>query len=91
MAILIEAPTIKTDETLVKIIKEGLKLQMKGGSKTIELRNTLVSVENPLKLDIPSGLLLSGEKLEIYAEQFLVTIRRVCLHLWKRLRKHFKT
>ncbi|HHT19626.1 MAG: thymidylate synthase [Euryarchaeota archaeon] len=93
MAILIEAPTIKNGwETLVKkIIKEGSEITDERGSKTIELRNTLVSVENPLKLDIPPGYFWSGEKLEIYAEQFLSNDKKGFVYTYgNRLRKHFQ-
>lgn len=93
MAILIEAPTIKNGwERLVKkIIKEGSEIKDERGSKTIELRNTLVSVDNPLKLDIPPGYFWSGEKLEIYAEQFLSNDRKGFVYTYgNRLRKHFQ-
>ena len=93
MAILIEAPTIKKGwETLVKkIMKEGSHIKDERGSLTIELRNTVVAVENPLKLDIPPGYFWSGEKLEIYAEQFLSKDKKGFVYTYgNRLRKHFQ-
>lgn len=93
MAILIEAPTIKKGwETLVKkIMKEGSQIKDERGSLTIELCNTVVSVDNPLKLDIPPGYFWSGEKLEIYAEQFLSNDKKGFVYTYgNRLRKHFQ-
>jgi thymidylate synthase len=93
MAILIEKPTIRKGwETLVKrVMKEGSEIKDERGSLTLELRNTVVSMDNPLKLEIPPGYFWSGEKLEIYAEQFLSDDKQGFIYTYgNRLRKHFE-
>lgn len=93
MAILIEKPTIRKGwETLVKkVMKEGSEIKDERGSLTLELRNTLVSIEDPTKLEVPPGYFWSGEKLEIYAEQFLSDDKQGFVYTYgNRLRKHFE-
>ncbi len=93
MAILIRAPTIKSGwEGLVKrIITNGVEINDERGSLTLELLNTMVSVQKPLKLEIPEGYFWQGEKLEKYAEQFLSDDQQGFIYTYgNRLRKHFQ-
>ncbi|MCC7550274.1 MAG: thymidylate synthase [Methanobacterium sp.] len=93
MAILIRVPTIKSGwETLVKrIMQKGAEIKDERGSLTLELRNTVVAVNRPLELAIPDGYFWSGEKLEIYAEQFLSDDKQGFVYTYgNRLRKHFE-
>jgi len=93
MAILIRAPTIKSGwESLVKrIINNGLEINDERGSLTLEILNTVVSVQKPLQLDIPDGYFWRGEKLEKYAQQFLSDDPQGFIYTYgNRLRKHFQ-
>ncbi|BDZ67997.1 thymidylate synthase [Methanobacterium ferruginis] len=93
MAILIRVPTVKSGwETLVKrIMQKGAEIKDERGSLTLELRNTVVAVNRPLELAIPDGYFWSGEKLEIYAEQFLSDDKQGFVYTYgNRLRKHFE-
>jgi thymidylate synthase len=93
MAILIRAPTIKSGwESLVKrIITNGVEINDERGSLTLELLNTMVSVQKPLKLEIPEGYFWHGEKLDKYAEQFLSDDKQGFIYTYgNRLRKHFQ-
>lgn len=93
MAILIRAPTIKLGwESLVKrIINNGMEINDERGSLTLELLNTVVNIQKPLKLDIPEGYFWRGEKLEKYAEQFLSDDQQGFIYTYgNRLRKHFQ-
>ncbi|HMK53290.1 MAG TPA: thymidylate synthase [Methanobacteriaceae archaeon] len=93
MAILIRAPTIKSGwEILVKrIMQNGVEIKDERGSLTLELLNTLVNIQKPLKLEIPDGYFWSGEKLEIYSEQFLSDDKQGFVYTYgNRLRKHFQ-
>ncbi|MBI5458618.1 thymidylate synthase [Methanobacterium sp.] len=92
MAILIKTPTIKSGwETLVKrVMQKGSEIKDERGSLTLELRNTVVTMNRPLELEIPDGYFWSGEKLEIYAEQFLSDDKQGFVYTYgNRLRKHF--
>jgi thymidylate synthase len=93
MALMIKVPTIKSGwEALVKrIMQRGSEIKDERGSLTLELLNTLVTVNEPLKLEIPEGYFWSGEKLEIYAEQFLSDDQQGFIYTYgNRLRKHFQ-
>jgi len=93
MAILIKTPTIKSGwETLVKrVMQKGSEIKDERGSLTLELRNTVVTMNRPLELEIPDGYFWSGEKLEIYAEQFLSDDKQGFVYTYgNRLRKHFE-
>lgn len=92
MAILIKTSTIKNGwETLVKrVMQKGSEINDERGSLTLELRNTVVTMNRPLELEIPKGYFWSGEKLEIYAEQFLSDDKQGFVYTYgNRLRKHF--
>ncbi len=92
MAILIKTTTIKKGwETLVKrVMQKGSEINDERGSLTLELRNTVVTMSQPLELEIPDGYFWSGEKLEIYAEQFLSDDKQGFVYTYgNRLRKHF--
>lgn len=92
MAILIKATNIKFGwETLVKrIMQKGSEIKDERGSVTLELRNTVVEVKKPLKLEIPKGYFWSGEKLEMYAQQFLSDDKQGFVYTYgNRLREHF--
>ncbi|MFA0832783.1 MAG: thymidylate synthase [Methanobacterium formicicum] len=92
MAILIKTTTIKNGwETLVKrVMQKGSEINDERGSLTLELRNTVVTMSQPLELEIPDGYFWSGEKLEIYAEQFLSDDKQGFVYTYgNRLRKHF--
>jgi thymidylate synthase len=92
MAILIKTSTIKNGwETLVKrVMQKGSEIKDERGSLTLELRNTVVTMKRPLELEIPDGYFWSGEKLEIYAEQFLSDDKQGFVYTYgNRLRKHF--
>jgi thymidylate synthase len=92
MAILIKTSTIKNGwETLVKrVMQKGSEIKDERGSLTLELRNTVVTMNRPLELEIPDGYFWSGEKLEIYAEQFLSDDKQGFVYTYgNRLRKHF--
>jgi len=93
MAILIKTSTIKNGwETLVKrVMQKGAEIKDERGSLTLELRNTVVTMNRPLELEIPDGYFWSGEKLEIYAEQFLSDDKQGFVYTYgNRLRKHFE-
>ena len=93
MAILIKTSTIKNGwETLVKrVMQKGAEIKDERGSLTLELRNTVVTMNRPLDLEIPPGYFWSGEKLEIYAEQFLSDDKQGFVYTYgNRLRKHFE-
>ncbi len=93
MAILIKTSTIKNGwETLVKrVMQKGSEIKDERGSLTLELRNTVVTMNRPLELEIPNGYFWSGEKLEIYAEQFLSDDKQGFVYTYgNRLRKHFE-
>jgi thymidylate synthase len=93
MAILIKTSTIKNGwETLVKrVMQKGSEINDERGSLTLELRNTVVTMNQPLELEIPDGYFWSGEKLEIYAEQFLSDDKQGFVYTYgNRLRKHFE-
>lgn len=93
MAILIKTSTIKNGwETLVKrVMQKGAEIKDERGSLTLELRNTVVTMKRPLELEIPDGYFWSGEKLEIYAEQFLSDDKQGFVYTYgNRLRKHFQ-
>ena len=93
MAILIKTSTIKNGwETLVKrVMHKGAEIKDERGSLTLELRNTVVTMKSPLELEIPDGYFWSGEKLEIYAEQFLSDDKQGFVYTYgNRLRKHFQ-
>jgi thymidylate synthase len=93
MAILIKTSTIKNGwETLVKrVMQKGAEIKDERGSLTLELLNTVVTMNRPLELEIPNGYFWSGEKLEIYAEQFLSDDKQGFVYTYgNRLRKHFE-
>ncbi|NYB51386.1 MAG: thymidylate synthase [Methanobacteriaceae archaeon] len=93
MAILIKTPTIRRGwETLVKrVMQNGSEIKDERGSLTLELLNTVVTINNPLELEIPDGYFWSGEKLEIYAEQFLSDDKQGFVYTYgNRLREHFE-
>jgi thymidylate synthase, methanogen type len=93
MAILIKTSTIKNGwETLVKrVMQKGAEIKDERGSLTLELRNTVVTMDRPLDLEIPDGYFWSGEKLEIYSEQFLSDDKQGFVYTYgNRLRKHFE-
>lgn len=93
MAILIKTTTIKNGwETLVKrVMQKGSEIKDERGSLTLELRNTVVTMNRPLELEIPKGYFWSGEKLEIYSEQFLSEDKQGFVYTYgNRLRKHFE-
>jgi len=93
MAILIKTSTIKNGwETLVKrVMQKGAEIKDERGSLTLELRNTVVTMNRPLELEIPPGYFWSGEKLEIYSEQFLSDDKQGFVYTYgNRLRKHFE-
>ncbi|HTX60892.1 MAG TPA: thymidylate synthase, partial [Methanobacterium sp.] len=94
-------------EALVRrIIKEGNEIKDERGSLTKELLNIMVNVRNPLgknlsgylsnmarinNIKVPEGYFWSGEKLEIYAEQFLSKDRQGFVYTYgNRLREHFQ-
>lgn len=93
MAILIKAPTITWGwETLVKkVMANGVEIKDERGSLTKELLNTVVTVKNIRETEPPEGYFWSGEKLEIYSEQFLSDDRQGFIYTYgNRLRKHFQ-
>lgn len=94
-------------EALVRnIMKEGKEIKDERGSQTRELLNVTVSVKNPLgknltgylsnmarinNIRVPEGYFWSGEKLEIYSEQFLSKDRQGFVYTYgNRLREHFQ-
>jgi thymidylate synthase len=93
MVLMIKAPTIKSGwESLVKrIMQRGAEIKDERGSLTLELLNTVVTVKKPLELEIPEGYFWSGEKLDIYAKQFLSDDQQGFIYTYgNRLRKHFQ-
>lgn len=93
MAILIRAPTIRSGwEILVKrIMQKGVEINDERGSLTLELLNTMVNIKNPLKLEVPKGYFWSGEKLEMYSDQFISLDKQGFVYTYgNRLRKHFQ-
>jgi len=93
MVLMIKVPTIKLGwESLVKrIMQRGAEIKDERGSLTLELLNTVVTVNKPLELEIPEGYFWSGEKLDIYAKQFLSDDQQGFIYTYgNRLRKHFQ-
>jgi thymidylate synthase len=93
MVLMIKTPTIKSGwESLVKrIMQRGAEIKDERGSLTLELLNTVVTVNKPLELEIPEGYFWSGEKLDIYAKQFLSNDQQGFIYTYgNRLRKHFQ-
>ena len=93
MVLMIKVPTIKLGwESLVKrIMQRGAEIKDERGSLTLELLNTMVTVNKPLELEIPEGYFWSGEKLDIYAKQFLSDDQQGFIYTYgNRLRKHFQ-
>jgi len=94
-------------EALVrKIMEEGKEIKDERGSLTRELLNIMVNVRNPLgkklsgylsnmarinNIRVPEGYFWSGEKLEIYSQQFLSKDRQGFVYTYgNRLRQHFQ-
>ena len=94
-------------EALVrKIMKEGQEIKDERGSLTRELLNVMINIQNPLgkqlsgylsnlarinNIRVPEGYFWSGEKLEIYSQQFLSKDRQGFVYTYgNRLRKHFE-
>lgn len=94
-------------EALVrKITAEGKEIKDERGSLTKELLNILVSVKYPLgknlsgylssmarinNIRVPEGYFWSGDKLEIYSQQFLSKDRQGFVYTYgNRLREHFQ-
>ena len=94
-------------ETLVrKIISEGKEIKDERGSLTRELLNIMVNVKYPLgkklsgylsnmarinNIRVPEGYFWSGEKLEIYSQQFLSKDQQGFVYTYgNRLRQHFQ-
>lgn len=94
-------------EALVrKIIAEGKEIEDERGSLTRELLNILVTVKHPLgknlsgylssmarinNIRVPEGYFWSGDKLEIYSQQFLSKDRQGFVYTYgNRLREHFQ-
>jgi thymidylate synthase len=94
-------------EALVrKIMKEGKEIKDERGSQTRELLNIMINVKKPLgknlsgylsnmarinNIRVPEGYFWSGEKLEIYSEQFLSKDRQGFVYTYgNRLRAHFQ-
>lgn len=90
-----------------KIMEEGQEIKDERGSLTRELLNIMVSIKRPLGKDlsdyylgnianlknikIPEGYFWSGEKLDIYSEQFISKDRQGFIYTYgNRLREHFK-
>jgi thymidylate synthase, methanogen type len=93
MAILIKAPNITWGwETLVKkVMASGVEIKDERGSLTKELLNTVVTIKNIRETEPPEGYFWSGEKLEIYSEQFLSDDKQGFIYTYgNRLRKHFQ-
>ena len=93
MVLMIKAPTIKSGwESLVKrIMQRGAEIKDERGSLTLELLNTVVTVKKPLEMEIPKGYFWSGEKLDMYAEQFLSDDQQGFIYTYgNRLRRHFQ-
>ncbi len=93
MAILIRAPTIRSGwEILIKrIMQKGVEIKDERGSLTLELLNTMVNIKNPLNLEVPKGYFWSGEKLEMYSNQFISLDKQGFVYTYgNRLRKHFQ-
>lgn len=89
-----------------KIISEGKEIKDERGSLTRELLNIMVNVKHPLgknlsgylsnmarinNIKVPEGYFWSGEKLEIYSQQFLSKDRQGFVYTYgNRLRQHFQ-
>jgi len=90
-----------------KIMKEGQEIKDERGSLTKELLNIMVSIKRPLgnlsdyylgnmvknlkNIRIPEGYFWSGEKLDIYSEQFISKDRQGFVYTYgNRLREHFQ-
>lgn len=92
MALMIKVTTIKNGwETLVKrIMSKGVEITDERGSKTKEILNTIVSIQNPLDSESPEGYFWTGEKLDKYSEQFLSSDKQGFIYTYgNRLREHF--
>lgn len=82
-----------------KILKEGKLITDERGSKTLEILNAIVEIQNPFKpnfyqineeIEAPKGYFWSGEKLKEYANQFLTPDRQGFIYTYgNRLRGHF--
>lgn len=100
MTLFIEASEIADGwEILVrKIVENGEEVHDERGSLTLELLNTVVTIENPMgylndlkAIRIPRGCFWAGERLKKYSEQFLSKDRQGFVYTYgNRLRKHFE-
>ncbi|MCE5214077.1 MAG: thymidylate synthase [Methanobacterium sp.] len=90
-----------------KIMEEGKEIKDERGSRTKELLNIMVNIKNPLgknlsdyylsnmarisNIRVPEGYFWSGEKLEIYSQQFISKDLQGFIYTYgNRLRKHFQ-
>lgn len=90
-----------------RIMREGKEIKDERGSLTRELLNIMINVKLPLgknlgafylgntanlkNIRVPDGYFWSGEKLEIYSEQFLSKDRQGFVYTYgNRLREHFQ-
>jgi thymidylate synthase len=90
-----------------KIMAEGQDVKDERGSQTKELLNIMVNIKNPLgknlsdyylsnmarikNIKVPDGYFWSGEKLEIYSQQFLSKDKQGFIYTYgNRLRQHFQ-
>ena len=94
------------EELVRKIMAEGKEIKDERGSLTKEILNIMVSVKNPLgrnlsgylsnmarinNIRVPEGYFWSGEKLEIYSQQFLSKDQQGFVYTYgNRLRQHFQ-
>jgi thymidylate synthase len=94
-------------ELVTKIMQEGREIKDERGSLTKELLNIMVNIHKPLgknlsdyylgnltsiqNIKVPEGYFWSGEKLEMYSEQFLSKDLQGFIYTYgNRLRKHFQ-
>lgn len=94
-------------ELVKKIMQEGKEIKDERGSLTKELLNVMVNIRKPLgksiseyylsnlttiqNIKVPEGYFWSGEKLEIYSQQFLSKDLQGFVYTYgNRLRKHFQ-
>lgn len=90
-----------------KIMQDGKQIKDERGSLTKEILNIMVTIRKPLgknisdyylnkmtsiqNIKVPEGYFWSGEKLELYSEQFLSKDQQGFVYTYgNRLRKHFQ-
>lgn len=83
-------PAVAWQQLVHNVYYNGSTVLDERGSITRELLNTQVTIDNPLKEDIPAGTFWYGDKLNVYKEQFVSEDKQGFVYTYgNRLRGHF--